>query len=275
MTIIEPAEQVGSDYRVISLETAEQRRDAAELYRSVFGYAHPAYGVNPRLLAGIAANGGSVVGALDRDDRLVGFAYGFLGTDGKQTFHYSQAAVVAPGLQGHGLGRRLKQAQRAVALSWGTTVMRWAYDPLLIRNAHFNLDVLGARGVDFKPDLYDERDTDRIVVEWDLTGGDPRRTERADLPDAGVWGEVIRPGITSTGFITNSSDIDGGRVLLALPSDIATLRRERPDRAAELAAIVRDRLTGLFADGYHAVSCHSVGETAFYVFDIWSQADAR
>jgi predicted GNAT superfamily acetyltransferase len=247
---------------VVSLETAELRRQAAELYRSVFGYRDPAYGVNPRLLAGIAANGGSVVGALDRDDRLVGFAYGFLGTDGDRTFHYSQAAVVAPGLQGKGLGRRLKLAQREVALSWGTTAMRWAYDPLLTRNGHFNLDVLGARGVDFKPDLYDEPGTDRIVVEWDLTGGDRQKVDRHELPEAGGWGELI----------TSGPGTEGGRVLLGVPSDIARLRDRCPDHAAELTTTVRDRLTGLFTDGYQAVSCHSVGETAFYVFDIGSGA---
>jgi predicted GNAT superfamily acetyltransferase len=262
VTIIEPGEQVASDYRVVPLETAELRRQAAELYRAVFGYRDPAYGVNPRLLAGIAANGGSVVGALDRDDRLVGFAYGFLGTDGNRTYHYSQAAVVAPGLQGKGLGRRLKLAQREVALTWGTTAMRWAYDPLLTRNAHFNLDVLGARGIAFEPDLYNEADTDRIVVEWDLTGGDRQRVDKHELPDSGAWGELISSG----------PGTHDGRVLLALPSDIAGLRGRCADQAAGLAATVRDRLTSLFADGYQAVSCHSVGETAFYVFDIGSAA---
>lgn len=253
MITIEPDERVGSDYRIISLATDDQRRQAAELYRSVFGYEHPAYGVNPRLLAGIADNGGSVIGAVDPDDRLVGFAYGFLGTDGKRTYHYSQAAVIAPGLQSKGLGRRLKFAQREIALAWGTDAMRWAYDPMLTRNAHFNLDVLGARGVGFKPDMYGEPNTDRIVVEWDLTKDPARRPNPEQLPDAGDWG----------GLITEPD-----RVLLAVPSDIAGLRADRPEHAAALAGTVRDQLTGLFADGYQAVSCHSVGGTAFYIFRI-------
>ena len=50
--------------------------------------------------------------------------------------------------------------------------MRWTYDPAQIRNAHFNLDVLGARGRWFAPDMYGPG-TDRVVVEWDLTRDEP------------------------------------------------------------------------------------------------------
>jgi len=240
-------------FRIATLVSADERQRAAELYRSVFGYEHPAYGVNPRLLAAIAVNGGSVVGAFDPQDRLVGFAYGFLGTDGEQTFHYSQAAVVAPELQSKGLGRRLKLAQRDVALAWGTTAMRWAYDPMVTRNAHFNLDVLGAVGIDFKPDLYGEPNTDRIVVQWDLTADPGVRAERPQLPADGCWGEVIT---------------EPDRVLLAVPSDIAGLRADRPDHAALVTTAVRDRLTELFGAGYQAVSCWAVGATACYVLKI-------
>lgn len=250
MTATPAGRSHGDEIRIATLDTAEQRQRAAELYRSVFGYADPAYGVNPRLLAAIAVNGGSVVGAFDTTDRLVGFAYGFLGTDGEQTFHYSQAAVVAPELQSRGLGRRLKLGQRDIALAWGTTTMRWAYDPMVSRNAHFNLDVLGAVGIAFKPDLYGEPGTDRIVVEWDLAKDPLQRAAPAELPAAGDWGEVIT---------------EPDRVLLAVPADIAGLRARRPEQAALLTTAVRDRLTTLFAAGYQAVSCHAVGTTAFYV----------
>jgi predicted GNAT superfamily acetyltransferase len=242
-----------SDFRIITLETAERRQQAAELYRSVFGYQHPAYGVNPRLLAGIATNGGSVIGVLDGNDRLVGFAYGFLGTDGDVTYHYSQAAVVAPGLQSKGLGRRLKLAQREIALGWGSTAMRWAYDPMLTRNAHFNLDVLGARGVRFCPNMYGEPGTDRIVIEWDLTRDPSRRNPPEELPptDDQAWGELIK---------------DADRAFLAVPSDISALRTADSDRAKVLTGAVRRVLTGLFDDGYQATSCSAAGPTAWYVF---------
>lgn len=159
-------------YRAVSLTTAARFAEASALYRDVFGYEDPEYGLNPRLLGALASNGGSVVGILDRSDRLVAFAYGFCATDRRGFYHYSQSAVVAAEQQGHGLGRMLKHAQREVALSHGLTRMRWTYDPAQIRNAHFNLDVLGARGRWFAPDMYGPG-TDRVVVEWDLTHAHP------------------------------------------------------------------------------------------------------
>ncbi|WP_410793605.1 hypothetical protein [Kribbella sp. C-35] len=164
-------------FRAVSLTTASRFAEASALYRNVFGYLDPAYGLNPRLLGALASNGGSVVGILDESDRLVAFAYGFCGTDRRGFYHYSQSAVVAADQQGHGLGRMLKHAQREVALSYGMSRMRWTYDPAQIRNAHFNLDVLGARGRWFAPDMYGPG-TDRVVIEWDLT------REHPTTPDA-------------------------------------------------------------------------------------------
>ncbi|MFC6162891.1 GNAT family N-acetyltransferase [Kribbella jiaozuonensis] len=159
-------------FRAVSLTTASRFAEASELYRAVFGYLDPAYGLNPRLLGALASNGGSVVGILDESDKLVAFAYGFCGTDRRGFYHYSQSAVVAADQQGHGLGRMLKHAQREVALSHGMSRMRWTYDPRQVRNAHFNLDVLGARGRWFAPDMYGPG-TDRVIVEWDLTREQP------------------------------------------------------------------------------------------------------
>jgi predicted GNAT superfamily acetyltransferase len=246
-----------SDYRVEPLTTAPLWRQAAALYRSVFGYQDASYGVNPRLLASLAGNGGSVVGALDPRGKLVAFAYGFLGTDGISTYHYSQAAVVAPALQDQGLGRKLKMAQRDIALQSGTTSMRWSYDPLLTRNAHFNLDVLNATGVAFYPDMYGDDGSDRIMINWDLDQDPTERAEPEPLPDLGraSWGELV----------TESGE-DTDRIVLALPSGIVSLRIAEPDRAALLAATVRDRLIDIFDRGYQAVSCLAAGDTAGYIF---------
>ena len=160
--------EVDDRFRAVSLTTPARYAEAAALYRGVFGYQDPEYGLNPRLLGALASNGGSVVGVLDETDRLVAFAYGFCGTDRRGFYHYSQSAVVAAEEQGQGLGRLLKQTQREVALGHGMTRMRWTYDPFQIRNAHFNLDVLGARGRWYAPDMYGPG-ADRVIVEWDLT----------------------------------------------------------------------------------------------------------
>ena len=112
--------------------------------------------------------------------------------------------MVAAEQQGHGLGRLLKHAQREVALGHGMTRMRWTYDPFEIRNAHFNLDVLGARGRWFAPDMYGPG-TDRVVVEWDLT-----REHRSAEPDAATARLVVPAKVTDQAGTTSAASLRRG-----------------------------------------------------------------
>jgi predicted GNAT superfamily acetyltransferase len=251
------AQSTADEFRTVTLTTPAQYAEAATLYREVFGYQHPDYGLNPRLLGALVGNGGSVVGVLDAAERIVAFAYGFCGTDGRGFYHYSQSAVVAAEQQGRGLGRRLKQAQRDVALERGMTHMRWTYDPIQTRNGHFNLDVLGARGRWFYPDLYGEPGTDRVVVEWDLRGSDPA------APPA-------EPDVAEAALTEADWGVLGGkgdRPWLALPSDFASLAATRPDTADQVRRDVRSAFTDLLGKGLAAESCRRLpGGTAVYQF---------
>ncbi|TDD47965.1 GNAT family N-acetyltransferase [Kribbella antibiotica] len=206
---------MSDDFRAVSLDTPAQYADAAALYREVFGYQEPDHGLNPRLLAALAKNGGSTIGILDATDRLVAFAYGFPGTSKSALYHYSQSAVVAADLQGRGLGRMLKYAQRDVALASGMTHMRWTYDPFQVRNAHFNLNVLGAQARWYAPDLYGPG-TDRLVVDWNLTQESsagrapvaeiPVPADRASVTDRVIarvrdeFAELLAMGLVATGI---------------------------------------------------------------------------
>jgi predicted GNAT superfamily acetyltransferase len=230
-------------------------RAGVEVYRAAFALSATDPAVSPRLLAALVRNAGSVIGAFAGDE-LVGFTYGFLGSDTTTVYHYSQVAAVLPGWQGRGVGRGLKLSQRDYVLSTGVTVMRWAFDPVRTHNAHFNFDVLGATGRWFARDLYGVEDsgrdpgmrTDRLIVEWDLVGDRPR-----DLPCP-----------AHTGW-AEAREESGGDVLLGAPRDWDALaardrtaaRGLRDDLAAELA-----RLTG---EGYRAISCRTCDDrTAVY-----------
>ncbi|WP_432562496.1 GNAT family N-acetyltransferase [Kineococcus sp. SYSU DK003] len=190
------------------LDTADLQDQACSLYREVLGRGEPGLELNPRLLSALVRNGGSAVGLLE-GPRLVAFAYGVHARDAHGEYHYSQSAAVAPDQQGQGLGRRLKQAQADVVRGLGVRTMRWAYDPLLGRNAHFNLDVLGARARWYVEDFYHRPGTDRVVVEWDLLSpaepgpvveellvapGTPVRAEFGRLLGAGLVGVTCRRG---------------------------------------------------------------------------------
>ncbi|GID27907.1 hypothetical protein Abr02nite_28900 [Paractinoplanes brasiliensis] len=157
---------------------------ASALYRAVFGYTEPEFGISPRLLAALHENSGSVIGAFD-GEAMVGFCYGFTAVDGGEIYHYSQAAVVARRAQGLGIGRRLKFAQAQAARATGARTMRWTFDPYALRNAHFNLAVLGATAIRFLPDYYDDGSSDRLLVSWDLhTPAERRSPADEDSPTA-------------------------------------------------------------------------------------------
>ncbi len=232
-------------------------RAGVEAYRAAFDLSETDPAVSPRLLAALSRNAGSVLGAFAGDE-LVGFTYGFLGSDSETVYHYSQVAAVLPGWQRRGIGRALKLSQRDYVLSTGVTVMRWAFDPVRTHNAHFNLDVLGATGRWFAQDLYGVEDsgrdpgmrTDRLIVEWDLVNASERDEPH---PAYTGWGEVREDG--------------DGSMLLGAPRDWDLLVRR--DRAA--AGRLRDELaaemTRLTRGGYEAVSCQTADpQTAIYRF---------
>jgi len=243
------------------LASVEERLAAVRLYREVFGLPETDPAITPKLLAALQRNGGSAVGAFDDSERLVGFTYGFVGLDDQVVYHHSQAAVVDPRLHGRGVGRELKRAQGRMALATGVERMRWAYDPMQARNAHFNLDVLGARGRWFHRDYYgmsqDAGPSDRVVVEWPLREPTPLREP--------VQGRDAEPALPSPPPAWGATTRDGGHVWLAIPANWSNLVRLDPDHAASLRHRVAGHLERLLAGGRALVSCRRTDEdTAVY-----------
>jgi predicted GNAT superfamily acetyltransferase len=203
---------------------------ASALYRTVFRYEQPEFGISPRLLAALGENSGSAIGAFGRTGKLVGFCYGFAAVDGGEIYHYSQAAAVAAEAQGAGVGRLLKFAQAETARRTGARTMRWTFDPYALRNAHFNFGVLGATAMRFLPDYYDDGSSDRLLVSWDLGG-------TATPPTGRRSAEVVAPADSRT----------------AAP---------RPEDRARL----REALIERFRAGGRLVAVERRGEQAIYRF---------
>ena len=126
------------------------------------------------------AAGNIFVGAFDKEvknkEKLVGFAFGFLGREhGAITIHSHMLAVL-DAYRHLDLGSRLKQAQRERAMAMGIHEMTWTFDPLQSRNAHFNFSKLGVVSDTYKVDFYGpetssilhQNGTDRLWVRWIL-----------------------------------------------------------------------------------------------------------
>ncbi len=125
--------------------------------------------------------GGVVAGAFAEDGRMLGFVFGLAGVIDGRPVHWSDMLAVRPEARGARIGEHLKRYQQHLARAAGAEAMYWTFDPLVARNAHLNLARLGARAVEYVPNMYGDNTssplhaglpTDRLVAKWDLVPGD-------------------------------------------------------------------------------------------------------
>ena len=148
------------------------------------------------LAIALRAAGNIFVGAFERD-KMIGFAFGFLGREHGQTMIHSHMLAVLDRYRHLDLGSRLKQAQRERALAMGVQEMTWTFDPLQSRNAHFNIAKLGVVSDSYKVNFYGpqtssvlhQNGTDRLWVRWMLNSRRVRdrlagKSARAETLDA-------------------------------------------------------------------------------------------
>jgi len=141
-----------------------------------------------------AKYGGVVLLAFD-EAVPIGFVFSFPALYCGETVLWSHETAVLKTHLHRGIGYQLKCAQRARAAELGYETIAWTFDPLVARNAHFNLNKLGARVSEYKVNAYDTDDsdqvnrglqTDRFIAVWDVN---PER--RPTLPDHRARASVI------------------------------------------------------------------------------------
>jgi predicted GNAT superfamily acetyltransferase len=144
----------------------------------------------PREVFTALAHSGNVPwGAYDRDE-LIGFVLGWVGVDEGGLHVHSHMLAALPERRHRGVGYALKLVQRAQALEQGIRSARWTFDPLVARNAWFNMGKLGAMADRFERDFYGEMTddinrgdrTDRLVIRWDLERDPAPRPVPVGLP---------------------------------------------------------------------------------------------
>ena len=163
--------------------TIDELDNCVALQKEAFGL--PDLEISPRrhLIVSRQA-GGWTLGAFVAD-RMVGFVHHLAAvTSNDEIFGYSHMMAVAKDYQNKGVGARLKWAQRERAIAEGRRYIKWTWDPMQARNAHFNLNRLGVTvdtfgdnfyGTDYNADpaqSINERpglQSDRLFGDWYLT----------------------------------------------------------------------------------------------------------
>ncbi|MFI7698995.1 GNAT family N-acetyltransferase [Nonomuraea sp. NPDC049480] len=210
--------------------------------------------VTVELMIGFAHTGNYVTGAFD-GDTLVGASVGFLAA-GRTLHSHVTGAVI-----GHGIGYALKLHQRDWCRERGLERITWTFDPLVRRNARFNLVKLGALPEAYLEEFYgpmadaiNEGDaSDRLLAVWRVAPGEgagasPPETE--GLPVL-LGSEDERPVVRG---------VLGEAVLVGTPRDIEELRRTDPAAAKEWRMAVRTVLGTLIGAGGQVVGFTDRGE---------------
>lgn len=227
--------------------SAAERTAAPQLWRSIWG--DPI--LEPYLLTALSHAGNYVAGAFD-GERLLGAAAGFFAQPLGHALH-SHVAGVAPSASGRGVGTALKLHQRAWCLNIGVTQMTWTFDPLVARNAAFNLSRLGAACDEYLVNHYGAMtdginagdESDRIVARWHLDRALP--TAPPPIPtDAVPAVSIDDQGAPASAPVP----VDADAVTVTLPDDIEVLRRTDPARALRWRHAVRAALKPRLDQGW-------------------------
>jgi len=241
---------------------ADELRACQELQRRAWGITEDGYVLPVATMAGAQKVGGLILGAFDADNRLIGFAFAFLGRLKDRLILYSQLTGVHPAHQSTGVGRLLKFEQQRRAREMGLDAVVWAFDPLQASNAAFNLGVLGAVCRTYEVDMYGSRSdtlnaglaTDRLLAEWPTATTPNGRTE--EWPDAVDLIQTKR--IESLGFNevdqVRSVPTDATHLHLEIPPNISNLKTYGPTNSAVAwQQAIRTGFQTAFAAGFVAV----------------------
>lgn len=245
----------------------DRLRAVAGMLAAVWGTGHHRAPIPLDLLRSISHAGCGVTAAYDDNGTLCGAAVAIVSPDNVSM--YSLIAGVLPGTADRGIGFALKQHQRAWALARGFTTMTWTFDPLVSRNARFNLTKLGAHASEYITDFYgpmeDEinsnDESDRLVAVWPLTSA------RTIACSEGELDRIEIPSFSERDIRAFGPDQDPalveahGSLWCRVPADIVGLRALHPDQAQAWRGSVREIFTTAFAAESTA---HAVTRTGWY-----------
>lgn len=221
--------------------TIEEFDNCVALQREAFGL--PDLEISPRRHLIVSRQVGGWTLAAFASERMIGFVHHLAAVrPNNEVYGYSHMMAVARDYQNKGIGARLKWAQRGRALAEGRTFIKWTWDPMQARNAHFNLNRLGVTvdsygdnfyGTDYFADpsqAFEDRpglQSDRLFATWNLNSA------RVVALSAALKHEIEAQPVAA----------------VAIPADWSALVKRDPQRAREIQARVRTEFKKLFSQG--------------------------
>jgi predicted GNAT superfamily acetyltransferase len=186
------------------------------------------------LMQAFVHNGSYFVGAFIGKE-IVGATFGFIGINGGTHLHSHMSAVL-PKSRDLGIGAMLKRHQFNWALERKIPFISWTFDPLVRRNARFNISKLGVEISAYFQDFYGPMTdlvnagdaSDRLMVKWNVLDGTPLPSKNfLELPD--------------------------GAINIEIPEDIVALRAKNHEAAMTERLRVRAEFLSAFDKGFKVI----------------------
>lgn len=229
--------------------------------------------------------GGLAIGAFDDSGTLVGFVYGLAGLRDGQAIHWSHMLGVREVARGMGVGRHLKEMQRATLARRGISRVLWTFDPLQARNAHLNFNRLGVSLVDYVENMYGITAsplhlglaTDRLIVMLPTTGAVAARRSWNGSTAASGSVPVLTPFPRVGDIQVDLDDTTVPHVLIEIPADLHQVITTTPDLAGTWRLATRANFQRALRRGYQVTGLHRDLTTnrAFFTLVASSSADTN
>ncbi|MGA8679196.1 MAG: GNAT family N-acetyltransferase [Acidimicrobiales bacterium] len=258
----------GAERAAVAVRTLTKGKElalAADLFVAVWQTPFP-----PELLRAFELSGNYVGGAFDEGGRLVAASVAFACVADERELH-SHSTAVAADHRHAGVGVVMKLHQRWWALERGIGVISWTFDPLIKRNANFNLARLAATAAEYVVNAYGVMDdalngrdeSDRLWAHWNLA--DPEveaaasgRPRRVQVPPGAV--ARLQVGRHGRPVVRAAHKGDEQAFTCQVPDDIELLRRSEPELASTWRFVLRETLGGSLSAGARLLGLNDEGD---------------
>jgi predicted GNAT superfamily acetyltransferase len=239
--------------QIRTLTTPAEFAQAVEVQKQVWGFDE--IELVPVPLFSVAYHvGGQTFGAY-AGDRMIGFLLAMPGLKpGGKVYLHSHMLGVLKDCRNRGVGRLLKLRQREDALSRSIDLVEWTFDPLELKNAHFNLERLGIIVRRYVLNQYGTTTshlhgglpTDRCVAEW--------------------WLESARVEAIMSGRPPARPPV---RAAVEVPASIGVLRQQDPKRAREIQQRVSEQFVAHLKSGLAVIGFERAEDAGRYLLGEW------
>lgn len=260
------AARTAQEASAVVIDVAESAADQTHV-REVLDHVWPGEStqVTPNLLRALVHSGSYCSIARDRESgRPLGAALGLVGRSEEVSggvFLHSHMAGVWENSRDRHIGTALKLHQRAWSMAEGIPVVAWTFDPLVRRNAFFNVVRLGVQVREYHEDFYGVMTdavnagdrSDRLVAWWDLDSSQASLAAAGELraPSSAAMADIARAFLVDVDGepVTHAAPTAVESVLVHLPSDVVAIRQADPERALRWRFAVRAALQAAYDVG--------------------------